>query len=72
MHGKRHPWGGIRTEGGMHGERDAWRATGIEKGVHDTGNAMAGGIRGEHVPTEFWWCRGRVLLSGLWYGARCY
>ena len=23
----------------------------------------------QHVPTEFWWCRRRVLLSGLRYGA---
>ena len=22
--------------------------------------------------TEFWWCGGRVLLSGLWYGANSY
>ena len=26
----------------------------------------------QHVPTEFWWCEGRVLLSGLWYGAERY
>ena len=26
----------------------------------------------QRVPTEFWWCRGRVLLSGLWYGADSY
>ena len=25
----------------------------------------------QHVPTEFWWCGGRVLLSGLRYGADC-
>ena len=26
----------------------------------------------QHVPTEFWWCGGRVLLSGLWCGAGGY
>ena len=26
----------------------------------------------QHIPTEFWWCGGRGLLSGLWHGGGSY